>query len=270
MTLMGHPEEARLIRGIAAEPEDEALRLVYADWLEEHGHEARAAYLRAEARHFKAKRKKKADAWADAEGVDPVWKAMVSRPPFGILRPELTFSAGGPPITVADLKALEKHWKAPLPSDYAAFLLLHNGGVPSMPDLMVTVFDDEYEEEEDAGSDSGQFGFYEPELRLYALGEMDPSGKRAHWTSAAEMCSGRGRSDATFKRLMLVGTLTYHHGEPWVNRFFLEPSRDAAHYLQLDYTDDGDSMTTWEADVHYDSFIDLLEDLQPRSSEEAP
>lgn len=40
-------EQAAFIRAILAEPEDDTPRLVFADWLEEHGHGARAAWIRA-------------------------------------------------------------------------------------------------------------------------------------------------------------------------------------------------------------------------------
>jgi uncharacterized protein (TIGR02996 family) len=44
-----HHERAALLRAIAANPDDDAVRLVYADWLEEHGDDtarARAVYIR--------------------------------------------------------------------------------------------------------------------------------------------------------------------------------------------------------------------------------
>src|SRR4051794_32448909 len=47
-------EETAFIRGLIADPGDRALRLVYADWLEERGDPAscrRAASLRRECRH---------------------------------------------------------------------------------------------------------------------------------------------------------------------------------------------------------------------------
>ena len=39
-------EEAALLRAVADAPEDDAPRLVYADWLEEHGQQARAQFIR--------------------------------------------------------------------------------------------------------------------------------------------------------------------------------------------------------------------------------
>jgi uncharacterized protein (TIGR02996 family) len=43
-------DEAAFLRAIADAPEDLAPRLVYADWLDEHGYADRAEYLRAEHR----------------------------------------------------------------------------------------------------------------------------------------------------------------------------------------------------------------------------
>lgn len=40
--------EASLLQGILEEPEDDACRLVYADWLEEHGHDERAEFIRVQ------------------------------------------------------------------------------------------------------------------------------------------------------------------------------------------------------------------------------
>jgi uncharacterized protein (TIGR02996 family) len=40
------PEEEAFLASVRRKPTDNAVRLVYADWLEEHGHEQRAEYLR--------------------------------------------------------------------------------------------------------------------------------------------------------------------------------------------------------------------------------
>src|SRR3954464_7473516 len=40
-------DETALVAAVQAAPQDDAPRLVYADWLQEHGDEDRAAYLRA-------------------------------------------------------------------------------------------------------------------------------------------------------------------------------------------------------------------------------
>jgi uncharacterized protein (TIGR02996 family) len=49
-----HPDEAAFLADIAAAPLDDAPKLVFADWLDEHGRAVEAIELRAEvrARHF--------------------------------------------------------------------------------------------------------------------------------------------------------------------------------------------------------------------------
>jgi uncharacterized protein (TIGR02996 family) len=43
-----HPEEDSLLRAVAANPDDDAVRLVYADWVEEHGAADRAEFIRVQ------------------------------------------------------------------------------------------------------------------------------------------------------------------------------------------------------------------------------
>ena len=43
-----HPEQAALLRAISEEPDDDGVRLVYADWLDEYGQFARAEFIRAQ------------------------------------------------------------------------------------------------------------------------------------------------------------------------------------------------------------------------------
>ncbi len=43
-------QERDLLRTIAREPDDDTVRLVFADWLEEHGQEDRAAFIRVQVR----------------------------------------------------------------------------------------------------------------------------------------------------------------------------------------------------------------------------
>jgi uncharacterized protein (TIGR02996 family) len=255
-------EEDRFIKSIAAAPDDAALRLVYADWLEDHGQPARSAYLRAEVEFFRpSKRKKKLKgAWERAKEFDPVWAAMISRLPHGILRPGLTFSEGGPSLCRDHLKSLEEHWGASLPADYAAFLLLYNGGRPSLPYLGVWDAGPE-----DPGEDY-EPGQYYSEVYLYSLGEKDETGALAHWTSAADMCaedrSSNGGED--YLRLMLIGTLTYPHGCSWVNRLFLDVDADSyCAYVQLYFDDEGKNLIPWEEQVLFPhTVIDLLGDLE--------
>jgi uncharacterized protein (TIGR02996 family) len=45
---VSHPENAELLAGIVAHPEDDDRRLVYADWLEENGDPERAGFIRAQ------------------------------------------------------------------------------------------------------------------------------------------------------------------------------------------------------------------------------
>ena len=102
--------EGDWLQALARSPDEDALRLAFADWLEERG-DARGAYLRAEARHFhKESRRAAQDVCRLQEQVDPVWANLVSRPPFGILVPDLTFHDTGPKITRADLGVIERHW----------------------------------------------------------------------------------------------------------------------------------------------------------------
>src|SRR5262245_15109658 len=46
INLLSHPESRDLLAAIAAEPLDDAVRLVLADWLEEHGDGDRATFIR--------------------------------------------------------------------------------------------------------------------------------------------------------------------------------------------------------------------------------
>ncbi len=72
-------EHEAFLDAIRANPDDEAPRLVYADWLEDHG-DPRADYLRTEvqwAKKPKASLEKKLHLLA--EDLDPVWVARVSR-----------------------------------------------------------------------------------------------------------------------------------------------------------------------------------------------
>jgi uncharacterized protein (TIGR02996 family) len=128
-------DDRAFLAAVAAAPADDTPRLVYADWLDERS-DPRGPYLRAEVAHAgkptKAAEKRVRTLLA---AVDPVWANMVSRPPFGVLVPGLTFADSGPPIGPDFLKRLEKKYGGPLPPDYAAFLLLHNGGVPSWSSL---------------------------------------------------------------------------------------------------------------------------------------
>ena len=192
------PEEDPFIAAIAADPADEVVRLVYSDWLEERGEDARAAYLRAEAAHFRASAaERRNDEWCEMPGVDPIWAAMVSR--TEILVTGLTFSDTGPKLMRADLKAIEDHWGHPLPPDYAAFLLLYNGGRPSKPYLW------SYLDGED---------FYD-EVRFFSTCDTRAEGGRELLSNPGEILLPHynPKALARFERMMPIGTLTYAYDD---------------------------------------------------------
>ncbi len=192
------PDEDPFIEGIASDPADEALRLVYSDWLEEHGDDARAAYLRAEVAHFRTPYDARDYEWFDMPGVDPLWAGMVSR--TKILIPGLTFSQTGPKVTRADVKAIEDQWGHPLPGDYVAFLLLYNGGSPSKPYLHSFLDDDD---------------FYD-EVYLFSTRDTDSVGRPVLLTNAADLLGGHYRDPQTAKdisRMIPIGPLTYSYDD---------------------------------------------------------
>src|SRR5215218_395524 len=49
-----HPEAAALYRAILAHPDEDTPRLVYADWLDEHGQPDRAEFIRVQCRLARA------------------------------------------------------------------------------------------------------------------------------------------------------------------------------------------------------------------------
>ena len=131
-------EDDAFIRTLHDKQDDEVPRLVYADWLDEQG-DPRGAYLRAEVEYFRdAEGADDSQLKALQEGLDPIWINMVSRAPYGIIVPGLTFSETGPRLTRDDLKRIEEHWQAPLPADYAAFMLLFNGATFNKTCLCIT------------------------------------------------------------------------------------------------------------------------------------
>jgi len=127
-------DDEAFIRGIVANPGDEAPRLIYADWLEER-EDSRGAYLRAEVDFARTTTPpfKKAiiasfkTAW---KRTDQVWAARVSRPPLGICCEHLHFSRSGNEISRLDIGQLETSLQVKVPPAYQAFLLNHNGGIP--------------------------------------------------------------------------------------------------------------------------------------------
>lgn len=70
-------EEEGFIRAIQESPQDDSLRLVYADWLEEHGDAQRAEYLRLEHQFSHVPGRLR----ALCQQLDPGWLASVLRRP---------------------------------------------------------------------------------------------------------------------------------------------------------------------------------------------
>jgi uncharacterized protein (TIGR02996 family) len=78
------------IRAILAAPDDDALRLVYADWLEERG-DRKGEYLRLEAalasdKGTAAQRELRRRLDALRKVIDPGWQALLDRTPLGNCR----------------------------------------------------------------------------------------------------------------------------------------------------------------------------------------
>src|SRR6266542_2811283 len=62
-----HPERAAFLAAICASPEDDTVRLAFADWLDEHGESDRAEFIRLGCQH------------ARLEGDDPQWWPLKNR-----------------------------------------------------------------------------------------------------------------------------------------------------------------------------------------------
>jgi uncharacterized protein (TIGR02996 family) len=118
-------DDEAFIRAIVAAPRDDAPRLVYADWLDEHG-DSRATYLRSQ----QGPDRGQAPQPGLTRGLDPLWVARVSRPPLGVCCDRIRFRDSGPALTSADLDRIERQLNVTLPTQYRAFLLNYNGGVP--------------------------------------------------------------------------------------------------------------------------------------------
>jgi uncharacterized protein (TIGR02996 family) len=112
--------EEAFIRAILDRPGEDTPRLVYADWLDDHGHPARAAFLRTEATN--------PGRVGPAAGLDPVWVARVSRPPGGVCGEHIGFARNRPPVTPVDIDKAEAEFGIAFPAEYRAFLLNYNGG----------------------------------------------------------------------------------------------------------------------------------------------
>jgi uncharacterized protein (TIGR02996 family) len=117
-------EDEAFIRAILAHPGAETPRLVYADWLDAHS-DPRAAYLRAEAEAVLAGGGAKLRELA--AGLDPVWVARVSRPPFGVCCDHFVWAKRGAHATDAEVRRFEQEIGKSLPSAFWAFILNNNG-----------------------------------------------------------------------------------------------------------------------------------------------
>lgn len=128
-------EDEAFIRAIVASPGDDLPRLVYADYLDERG-DPRGAYLRAEvdtvrAYHETRDTGERIELNRTFAALNPVWVARVSRPPRGVFCDHLTFTESGRTLTEADIDHAATQLGVELPVQLRAFLLNHNGGVPS-------------------------------------------------------------------------------------------------------------------------------------------
>ena len=117
--------------------DDDAPRLVYADWLDDRD-DPRGPYLRAEAEALRQFRET-ADfrplmMWhatypTIAATLDPLWVARVSRPPVGVCCDHIRFTECGPRLTDADVDQVQNKFGVQFPETYRAFLLNYNAGL---------------------------------------------------------------------------------------------------------------------------------------------
>jgi uncharacterized protein (TIGR02996 family) len=119
-------DEEPFMRAIVDNPGDETPRMVYADWLEERG-DRRARYLRAE--QEAASTGDTTEMQELAVGLDPVWVARVTLPPFGVCFEHAEIRDRGQVIDPQDIEKFEQDFGITLPPDYRAFLLNYNGGL---------------------------------------------------------------------------------------------------------------------------------------------
>src|SRR5262245_48315405 len=96
------------LRAIQIDPEDQTLRLAYADWLEERG-DQRAGYIRLRYRHAQiVERLNDATSQMDSEWLARVgWKQKRSH--FYELPPVLTLQSGRP-LRLQELRQRETYW----------------------------------------------------------------------------------------------------------------------------------------------------------------
>lgn len=123
------PDDEPFIRAIVDTPGDDTPRLVYADWLDDRG-DPRGAYLRAEVGALRTGAANSAKLLKFAAGgLDPVWVARVTRPPFGVCSDRIC-AAECPelPLSPSDISAYESQHGIKLNPQHQALLLNWNGG----------------------------------------------------------------------------------------------------------------------------------------------
>jgi uncharacterized protein (TIGR02996 family) len=118
------------LRDILAHPEDDTPRLIYADWLDDHGQPERAEFLRAEYRLEAglAPVRQRAPLRKLARSLEAVWVARVSRSPLGVSLRSRRFVPAEQPTTEKAIRAAERRFGMQFPAHYRAFLLNYNGG----------------------------------------------------------------------------------------------------------------------------------------------
>jgi len=247
-------EEAGFIEAIYGSPGDNALRLVYADWLEERS-DPGSNYLRAEVEHFRTQSDiQDSVVWSLREQVDLIWAEMVSRSPFGILVPGLTFWDTGPRIGSAHLAKIERRWGKRLPPDYAAFLLRYNGGRPSKRYLWsYAAYDDRTEH-------------YYDEVRLFSTEDRHSSGKPYLRMSVVEAFHNHVAEgwEKWLPRYMPIGMLTLSDGFEHMLALGMDDNAKFPRILELEYLEDRGLSGAW--DTHWqNSFVGLLMALRERS-----
>lgn len=124
-------EDEAFVRAVVSSRGDNTPRLAYADWLDDRN-DPRGAYLRAE---FGAAEQDAPQLREVAAGLDPVWVARVSRPPFGVCCDDLAWSVTGEAIGYEDLDRFEQRFGVTLPVPYRALLLNTNGGTVALDPL---------------------------------------------------------------------------------------------------------------------------------------
>jgi uncharacterized protein (TIGR02996 family) len=123
-------DDAAFLAALMAAPDDDATRLVYADWLDERG-DRRADYLRAEYLARDEGGAAVGRALAMREGLDPGWVRAVGAAPtdLGPVWPDIA-ALGSPPAPAAERRAIERAERrmgVPFPPSYRAFVSRHDG-----------------------------------------------------------------------------------------------------------------------------------------------